>query len=106
MGQRSVAIGLAQVLLLVAVTPVAGVAPTTTTWTVDDDGLQCEDFDFSSIAAALDPASGVAAGDTIHVCPGVYPQPFAIDRGIVLRGDAEAVEAIACIEVPPGAPVP
>lgn len=49
---------------------VAGAAPAAaSTWTVDDDGVQCPNASFSSIQAAIDQA---APHDTIVICAGTY----------------------------------
>ncbi|GMU11283.1 right-handed parallel beta-helix repeat-containing protein [Corallococcus caeni] len=50
---------------------------------VDDDGAQCPSAHFTRIQAAVDAA---AAGDTVHVCAGLYRESVHVPRTLRLLG--------------------
>ncbi|MBJ7470556.1 MAG: hypothetical protein JHD16_04610, partial [Solirubrobacteraceae bacterium] len=58
-------------VLLAGVAALMPAAAQASTWTVDDDGVQCPSAPFSSIQAAVDYA---APNDTIIVCDGLYQE--------------------------------
>jgi hypothetical protein len=60
------------------------------TWVVDDDGVPCPSPNYSSIAAAV-AAATTNSGDTIVVCPGLYPGNIVLNKSLTLLG-AEAGE--------------
>jgi hypothetical protein len=58
--------------------------------------------DFLTIASAL---TGVAAGSTINVCPGVYPEQVTITRSVTLQGLQVGDQAQVVIAAPSGTAV-
>jgi parallel beta-helix repeat protein len=67
-------------------------------WVVDDNGAQCENADFASIAEAVEDAR-VTDGDIVRVCPGLYVGGVTIAKSITLRGDPDAIDAIDCFQL-------
>ena len=56
-----------------------------TTWTVDDDGVECPDANFTSIQAAINAAS---PGDTIFVYNGTYNEhPLVVKDDLTIVGE-------------------
>jgi len=54
------------------------------TWIVDDDGIQCPDPDFNSIAeATID--ERVWDGDTISVCQGNYQGNILVEKSLMIK---------------------
>lgn len=53
------------------------------TLTVARDKSICPNVKYSTIGAAL---TAAAAGDEIHVCPGLYPEQLIITRPVTLHG--------------------
>jgi hypothetical protein len=71
-------------LLVLAVAPAA--ASATSTLVVDDDGAQCPDAGFTSLATAITYAQ---SHDTIQVCAGTYITPstgLKIDKTLTIHG--------------------
>jgi len=60
------------------------------TWIVDDDGADCPGAAFQSIQAAVDAAS---PGDTIQVCPGIYPERVRVEKTLRLLGPKHGKDA-------------
>jgi hypothetical protein len=71
------------------VTLFAGTSRAATTWTVDDDGVQCVP-DFATIQAAI---AAALPGDTINVCPGTYVGPIVVDKQLFLLGAQAGTDA-------------
>jgi len=67
-----------------------------TTWTVDDDGVECPTADFTSIKDAILVAIN---GDIILVYPGTYYEEIVIDKSVTIKSTDGAnvtiVDAIA-----------
>lgn len=53
------------------------------TWTVGKAGTPCQNPDFSTIVAAIDAAQ---AGDTVEICPALYPEQLVISKPLTLTG--------------------
>ena len=68
---------------------------TSSTILVDDDGGQCADAGFSSIAEAM---AAAMPGDTVQVCPGSYTEFVYVDVPVTLIGLPEAVDALDCFD--------
>ncbi|RYP81446.1 hypothetical protein EKO23_23575 [Nocardioides guangzhouensis] len=81
----------------IAMSPTALEATEPATIVVDDDRLQCPDADLDTISAAV---ASAKPGDTVQVCPGVYPEVVQIDRPLTLAG-TPGVEAFDCFGTAP-----
>jgi hypothetical protein len=73
----------------------AVVAADGATVVVDDDGVQCGDWDFHSIGEAVNAAS---PGDTVRVCPGIYRERVVVGKQLRLIGERDAVETLDCFD--------
>jgi hypothetical protein len=68
----------------------------TTRWVNEFDstptpaGTSCSDAGYMTISAAVAAAS---AGDTIEVCPGVYPELVTVDKTLTFLGPQQGVDA-------------
>jgi nitrous oxidase accessory protein NosD len=71
-----------------------------TVWTVDDDGVQCPNADFTKIQNGVDAASG---GDTIFVHDGTYVENVNVDKPLTIRSMSRPIidgnQAGACITI-------
>jgi parallel beta-helix repeat protein len=85
------ATSLATVMLAVPVT-----ADNDRVLVVDDDGMQCGNWDHQSIQAAVDEAEASDQVTEIRVCPGIYAESVTVEKELVIRGNADSVEAIDC----------
>ncbi len=56
------------------------------TWDVDDNGAECPLADFTSVQEAINAAS---AGDTVHVCAGIYEEQIVVTKQLKLSGDGD-----------------
>jgi len=65
--------------------------PEPRTWTVDDDGVECPDADFTSIQEAINAASD---GDTIYVYNGTYYENVVVNKTVSLVGENKATTII------------
>jgi nitrous oxidase accessory protein NosD len=75
-----------------------GAATEPATWVVDRDGVECANADFDSIQDAVDWAQ---PGDLIRVCPDLYTESVVVDKPLTLKGDPDALEAVACFDPTP-----
>lgn len=98
-------LGAALSLSISALVPSSAGATVGVTRVVDDDGMataaNCNDTThtaFTTIQAAVNASS---TGDTILVCPGVYPEQVTITKSLTIRGVAAGNENLVLIR--PGA---
>lgn len=75
---------IAAAALTAALIPIVGALPAhaAATLTVDDD-LACPGSDYTTISAAVADAQ---PGDTIQVCPGIYPETVHVDKSLTFLG--------------------
>lgn len=74
-----------------------GAASGPPTLVVDDDRAQCANAEFTTIQEAVDEAVNAAPEDgVVRVCPGLYPEQVSVPGSLMIRGDAETVEALDC----------
>jgi hypothetical protein len=78
-----------------------GAATQPATLVVDDDGVQCANFDFKSIQEAVDEAQ---PGWVVRVCPGYYAESVTVDKPLTIVGQPDAVEALDCFDPTASAP--
>jgi parallel beta-helix repeat protein len=62
---------------------------------VDDNLMQCPNAGYTSINAAV---AAAHAGDTIHVCEGIYHESVTVNKSLTLEGD----NRLAVVEPPAG----
>ncbi len=70
-------------LLFLPLLGIVAQASQAATLTVDDDLRQCKKAQFQSINAAI---LAAASGDTIRVCPGLYPETVLVSKPLTLLG--------------------
>lgn len=68
---------------------------------VDDDRVQCPGATAPTIAAGI---AAAAPGDTVQVCPGIYPERVSIDRPLTLAGPFGPIAALDCFDPTPSDP--
>src|SRR3954454_18606987 len=81
--------------LVTVLSPAAAMAAAPTTRVVDDDGVQCGNAAFHSVAAAVAAAN---PGDTVQVCPGTYRERVDVTKPLRLIGQRDAVSAVRCVD--------
>ena len=77
------------------VTPAATLTAAGEVLVVDDDGVECGNAGFGVISDAV---AAAAPGDTVRVCPGVYPERVVVDKPLRIIGEREAVETVDCFD--------
>jgi nitrous oxidase accessory protein NosD len=81
--------------LVGVLSPGAALAAAPTTRVVDDDGAQCGNAGFQSVAAAVAAAN---PGDTVKVCAGLYRERVEVTKRLRLIGQPDAIAAVKCVD--------
>lgn len=66
------------------------------TWVVGATSAACPTSDFTDVATAV---TAAAAGDTVRLCPGTYPDPVTVGQHLTLEGPLAPLSPDQCLAV-------